>query len=954
MPRFSKPNCVGLMPNLLRIGGRSFMGYGVSIAFPLQEQGVLLAEQDTWQAVAPYLPQIVCIDVGAPKVRGEWMLAGSSYAPGSPLKSWEAEVRMGDACKRLRLHGPRRWEQGALTEAEPATSIAMNWASTWGGPSVPENTAGCGVRAESGAVVVPSIELPDHPWKNPDDPCRPACTLPLDAMHPQRRDLVGTYGADYLERFFPGMPDDFDWRHFNLAPADQQFEGFWRGDEPYMLRHWHPQVSCIEGQLPGVRAALHVARVGQALERVNTSLTTVWLFPEALMGVMVFHGWVASTTLDGREFDRVIAGVEKLGTPLLPLTHYEDMWVARTERTVKAAARALDDSLLIPPGFVTRFAKMEEALARFRPNPSLTNMGERLAKQWEAAAASAKEFGGMNEEIKKLFPDLPEKLTDGVLKDNGLAEELSQNFLKFAQLSRASTTLDYRKPMHEQIEDIEKNLAGNAEIHKIMHEMQESIKQRVVADLERSKVELISQSGPGQGEHLVEPLRQIDEALAMAKAQPDLPEDVMPDPKELAQVSKVLDPQMLRDGMKQLEQQVQSMTPDGLGPLSREAAEKQLAKLRGMFDARSDKHADGAQRMVEEAKAYAAMASKMPALPPPPKDGDWAAYVKSFATDLPPPEFAPLEDADLSDPLDVCEPGMRLASRTLGQQRFRGLDLQGAEFDEVTFIGCDFSGCNLSGSTWRKCSLIGCDLRGAVFEGASINELGIQWSCLDGLQAEGSSWLSVRQMYGSFCGANFQGATWKHSVMMRVDWSDSCWVRSDLYCFITMESKFGRADFSEFKALQCAWNFCELADSVWERCQLKRVNLNGSTLPRRWAQASLTHVCLRESDLRDGNWQGAKLDGVDFSEAVLAGADFSGVSATGVYMISADLSGCNFSDVKVESGVFTDSDIRGSRFVGATLGQCWFGLSQQDDKTDFSGADVVSCNFHPKREEPVE
>jgi uncharacterized protein YjbI with pentapeptide repeats len=954
MARFSKPNCVGVMPKPLRIGGRSLMSYGVLIAFPLREQGVLLAEQDTWQLLAPYLPQIVCLDDGAPKIRGEWMLAGSTYAPESPLNTWPAEVRIGDACKGLRVYGPRRWEQGNLTEAEPAASVGMSWASTWGGPSVPENTVGCGVRTESGDVVVPSIELPAYPWKNPDDEGRPVCTLPLDAMRPQRRALAGTYGADYLERFFPGMPADFDWRYFNLAPQDQQIEGFWRGDEPYLLRHWHPQIPCIEGQLPRVRAALHVARKGAALERVDTPLTTVWMFPEVLVGVMVFHGWLTSSTLDGSEFDRVIVGVEKLGTPMLPLTQYEDLWTARTERTVHAVARALDDSLLIPPGFVTRFTKLEEAIARYRPNPGLTNMGERLAKQWEAAAASVRDLGGVNEQIKQIFPDIPDKFMGGVVKDTALAEELSQNFLKFAQVCRGSSALDHRKPMHEQLEDIERNLAGNAEMHKLTHEMQESIKERVLANLERNKSELINRLGSEGSECHAEPLRQIDETIASAKTLTSFSEDLMPDAKELKQAAAALDPQVLRDGMKALEQQVQNMTADGVGPLSRESAEKQLAKLRGMLEARGDEHADGAQRMAEEARAYAAMASNMPAVPPPPKDGDWVAYVKSFATDLPPPEFKPLDEADLSDPEAACGPGMRMDRRTLGQKRFRGLDLQGAEFDEVIFICCDFSGCNLARSVWRKCSFIGCDFRGAVFEDASIDDLSIQWSCLDGLQAARSSWLSVRQMYGSFCGANFEGGTWKHCVMMRVDWSDSCWVRSQVGHFITMESEFGRADFSEFQAEQSMWSLCKMTDSVWERCKLRRVNLYGSTLPRRWAQASLIHVCLRGSELKDGDWRGATLEGVDFSEAVLVGTDFSGVLAKGLYLISADLRDSDFSDVKVENGMFIGSDIRGCRFAGAGLGQCWFGLSRQDDKTDFAGADVLSCNFHPKREESVQ
>jgi uncharacterized protein YjbI with pentapeptide repeats len=945
MARTSKPHCIGILPNPLRIAGQSFMSYGVTIAFPLQEEKILLAEQDTWLLLAPYLPQISFLDSGAPKVKGEWLLAGHSYAPHEAQKTWESQVRIGNAYKTLRVHGPRQWLNESITDAKPVKSVAINWNSTWGGAFINDNKFGCGVRVENGEVRVPSIEDPDYPWKNPDEKCRPSCTLPIDVMHHRRQAFAGTYGNDYLERYFPGMPADFDKRYFNMAPLDQQIEGFWHGNENYSLKHWHPEIPVINGQLPCVRPALHVGRKGAPLQRIDTPLTTVWMFPEVLLGVIVFHGSVSSSTLDGSEFDRIIAGVESLDSPFLPQEHYEELWTSRTERTVKAVARALDDEPMCPPGFKTRFTKMEEALSRVRPNPGLEKMGERMANKWEEAASSIDDAREASEFITNQFPDIKEQMTKNTIDDNILKNDLKQLFLKYAEAARNDRLDIHGKKFHEQIDEIEKNLNSGNNFFKITEEFKDSILEKISATYNASKEKL------DENAFNILDSNKIEQVLESKNLSALLDIESLPNQAESKEYLSKLDPQTIRDGIKSLEKfsQTNDFNQGESNPF--ENTQVHINKLKDFIESRGDEHADGAQRIIEEIKAYSSIPVKMPDFKPLPADGDFMTYAKDFLANAEPPKFEKLIDEDLSEPDQKCIPGVRMYRRTIGQKRFRNLDMRGAEFEEITFIGCDFSGCNLSESTWRKCVCIGCDLNGAIMENALIHDLMIQWSCFDNLKASGSSWNLTKALYSSYCSADFKNSAWSHSVMMNVDWSDSNWQTSKLKCFITMHSKFGLANFTEINAEQSMWSSSELAESTWNKAVLSRCNLYDSKLPRQWNKSKLTHVCLRGSELLDGNWQGAEFDGVDFSECILVSSDFSEMTSKGLFMIGSDLRESNFSNTKIENGIFTSSDIRGARFIGSSLHHCWFGLSHQNDETDFAGANLLSCNFYPKNDE---
>lgn len=909
----------------LRIGGKSHMAYSLTLAFPLLEPGVLLAEPDTWQGLTPYLPLIQALDMGGPKGRGEWLLAGASSAGAKALPSWVAEVQMGQSLKRLRVHGPRQWQDGALSAARPVHSVVMDWRATWGGAAMAENRVGCGARDGSNPITPPCIEHPEHPWKSPDETYKPACTLPLDVMHPLRWPFAGTYDSGYLERFYPGMPADFDHRFFNRAPVDQQISGMWRGDEPFVLRHWHAEQPCIEGRLPGLRPALHVALRGAPLQRVDMGLSTVWLFPNDLLGVLVFEACVPVHTLFGSDVERVIAGVERLGAAKHPAAHYEQLWHMRTERTPKAAAFAMDDSNLCPPGVVTRFAALDGASARSKPHPALEKMGDRMARQWEQA-------------IERLPKDMPSPelvpMVDG----------LRNMFRGMAELSKNKLDLQGKK-VHEQLEAAERFQADekqklkalSAEYGAIMKKFASKANGQDTATALTGMAFLADHSGPG--------------ALAakLAQAQTSgMPTTISA--AELKALTAQLDPKSIQEGWDRVDGLIEQNLARGESPDDMAQAQRGMKRLRQQVAAMGDSDAEGVQRYVETAKAFAEMPGGV-TMPSKPMEGeDWDDYSQRFMKEAKPPQFEPLIDDDLVAPNVVCAPGLHLRNRTLGGWRLRGMDLRGARLEKITLIGCDLRDCTFSDSVWLDCTLIGCDLSGAKLERARVEKTNFQWCCLNKVMGENSQWVSNQFTYGLAKEANWQHSHWTAGTVVEMDLTHSHWRCSTLTRQTFLKIPFGQAQWTEVQAARSCWVECQMEATVWDASVLKGCYLGDSHLSKSWRNASLTHVSLRGAQLSQTDWRNTKMDGVDCSEASLKNCDFSGLQATNVHALGADLRESNFEGAHINGGLFIGSDLRGTRFGHAILEHCSFGLARQDDHTDFTGADLLSSNFHPKQE----
>src|SRR6202041_951811 len=109
-----------------------------------------------------------------------------------------------------------------------------------------------------------------------DDP-GPAGFGPINPAWPQRAPKVGKeYGPRWKKERFPWYAEDFDWTYFNTAPADQQVEGYLRGDEKLVFQNLHPTAQVLEASLPSLRIRAFIKDVKQRFREVPMSLDTLF------------------------------------------------------------------------------------------------------------------------------------------------------------------------------------------------------------------------------------------------------------------------------------------------------------------------------------------------------------------------------------------------------------------------------------------------------------------------------------------------------------------------------------------------------------------------------------------------------------------------------------------------------------------------------------------------------
>jgi len=181
------------------------------------------------------------------KLNAEVMLFGACHAPGNrPVTGCPVRMTVGSWHKDLVVLGDR------IDGSAPApfTTMPLDYAHAFGGPQLAGNPVG---RGHGGDVRAPNVELPGQPDV-------PASFAPISPSWPQRARYQGQeYDAAYRKTRAPFYAVDHDWRYFHSAPADQQLQGYLRGDETLALQNLHPAHSRLETKLPGLRLRVFVS-----------------------------------------------------------------------------------------------------------------------------------------------------------------------------------------------------------------------------------------------------------------------------------------------------------------------------------------------------------------------------------------------------------------------------------------------------------------------------------------------------------------------------------------------------------------------------------------------------------------------------------------------------------------------------------------------------------------------
>jgi len=281
----------------------------------------------------PQRPLVYGLDFAPYKPKADVVLSAQAWAPGGvATRQVEAGFQVGRLTKSLRVHGDRYWlGRREASPAKPFVSMPITWEGAFGGQGFALNPLGRGaaevVLGEGvTAYPAPNIEFLSAPQKERAEKVPPAGFGPIPSTWPQRAEKTGKYDKRYLKERWPYYPEDFDWGHFNFAPADQQLEGYLQGDEEVLFRNLHPRHMEFRTRMPGIRLRCFLderIKARQQLREVPMKLDTFWADPAAEIGVLVWRGNAVVRSEKFLEVTHLLVASEKLQAAPAPLSSFD-------------------------------------------------------------------------------------------------------------------------------------------------------------------------------------------------------------------------------------------------------------------------------------------------------------------------------------------------------------------------------------------------------------------------------------------------------------------------------------------------------------------------------------------------------------------------------------------------------------------------------------------------------
>jgi len=271
-------------------------------------------------------------DLVQTKITTDIILLGHAYAPqGRPVTDLDIGFRVGPVVKRLHVTGDRVWQGSDASSPRAFLKMPLTYERSFGGfdpqsRDTPEpqwdvrNPVGTGFAVSASRLTglkLPNVEYPDRLVRNWDDRPPPAGTGPICAHWEPRARLAGTYDDKWQHERFPLLPDDFDDRHYQCAPADQQPPHFLTGGEPVALINLDP-TGDLRFELPHVFLRFETRfYTGERQEHDPPKLHTVIIEPDLRRVSLVWHsdlpchgkrGTLRSTEITQNQIAKPVAG----------------------------------------------------------------------------------------------------------------------------------------------------------------------------------------------------------------------------------------------------------------------------------------------------------------------------------------------------------------------------------------------------------------------------------------------------------------------------------------------------------------------------------------------------------------------------------------------------------------------------------------------------------------------
>jgi len=236
-----------------------------------------------------FLPRRTCTGV---------TLSGHAIASGGSARQMNVGLRVGPLVQKAVVFG-ERIGYGSINSPALFERIPLIWENAYGGldtshddvkyhDSHSANPVGKGFFAkrsklDTDSVPLPNIEDPDHLLRGSADKPAPIGFGPVPPFWQARSQYAGTYDDDWQKNRAPLLPDDFDERFLQAAPAALTCDGFMKGNERCVLLGMTPEGKVqfdldIKGPTIGVRFARKGLRSKPELESLHFDTDTRQFF----------------------------------------------------------------------------------------------------------------------------------------------------------------------------------------------------------------------------------------------------------------------------------------------------------------------------------------------------------------------------------------------------------------------------------------------------------------------------------------------------------------------------------------------------------------------------------------------------------------------------------------------------------------------------------------------------
>jgi len=885
-----KPIRTGYLSRIVIHAGQPHLAVALLHYFPFAEPRRIGLEQEMWSEIMPVLGDRI-LDPCDPKPRAEVVVYGSFHAPsGSEVAEGTARLRLGDVIdKRIRVTGNREWLRsgvGRLRASDPIpfSSMPLDWAHAFGGPEFEENPDGIGHwprKAAQQRYPLPNLEYPDSVLQLPDDAIRPAALSPRPLTLPLRRKLAGTFDAYWAKHHEPGYPRDIRPEFFLTAAPDQVLPGYFQGREPFQADGMNPDHARLPGRLPGLRARCFVQqKMGGAhdtapprFHEVPVQPDTLVLFPELQRAILMHHGKVALSEIDGLDLDYLLAGFEWLEDDPRPLPH----WQAALQRRLDPAtgARAiLDTADICPIGWSEPTLEAASTIKPLAPRekgampPRLTSLIEKVKGGGAAATAAAAAAAGASE-VKSV----------AAAADKSDPPEVKE------VLQEIDKVKDMRPRNQEEAEAFRQQM-------QVISDKMEALGRNTNADATNQARALAKDFGYDYD-------AVVAQAQAEAQAEPDILAAKLRDISERAKEG--LDPTVkakLERGMpKDLDQQFAAVFQDAKGKQA--VLEKESAHL---FP---PPQLLAASKQAGKAKALAA------ALAAGEKPADQALAGMDFS----------------GRKLD----GVDFSGANLTGALFVGASLLGANLEDAGLAHADLTRANLTGAKLKGANLNKARLNGTIFAKADLSGFSLadqegRKVSFAGAKLTGANLNGMTLKGVSFAGADLGKASFNRCVLEDADFSGAK-VANTVFLFCRLpEADLRKLGGSGLKFLNCELPGARFCGSEVQKLavggttMLDRADLSGCTLPVcNLSFASMIGARIRDSQLPQANFWMTDLTGADLSGSFLRGAVMMRTNLT-----DAALEGCDAMQANFMKATFIRTRLRAANLYGANVMKAGF------------------------------